>query len=62
MSNHYKITVDESIDKLLDENFCLGWQDTDNLYENKKTTFSCFELGKTFSFHGTNIFLTAQNY
>ena len=36
MSNHYKITFDESIDKLLDENFCLQWQDTDNLYENKK--------------------------
>ena len=40
MSNHYKITVDESIDKLLDENFCLGWQDTDNLYENKKKPLS----------------------
>ena len=50
MSNHYKITVDESIDKLVDENFCLVWQDTDNLYENKKkTTFSNFELGKKFS-------------
>ena len=40
MSNHYKITVDESIDKLLDENFCLVWQDTDNLYENRKKPLS----------------------
>ena len=40
MSNHYKITFDESIDKLLDENFCLQWQDTDNLYENKKKPLS----------------------
>ena len=40
MSNHYNITVDESIDKLLDENFCLGWQDTDNLFENKKKPLS----------------------
>ena len=40
MSNHYKITVDESIDKLLDENFCLGWQDTDNLYKNKQKPLS----------------------
>ena len=40
MSNHYKITVDESIDKLFDENFCLVWQDTDNLYENRKKPLS----------------------
>ena len=40
MCNHYKITIDESIDKLFDENFCLGWQDTDNLYENKKKPLS----------------------
>ena len=40
MSNHYKITVDESIDKLFDENFCLVWQDTDNLYKNRKKPLS----------------------
>ena len=40
MSNHYKTSIEKSIDTLFNENLCLRWQDTDNLYENRKKPLS----------------------
>ena len=40
MTNHYNISVEKSIDTLFNENLCLSWQDTDNLYENRKKPLS----------------------
>lgn len=40
MTNHYNISIEKSIDTLFNENLCLSWQDTDNLYENRKKPLS----------------------
>ena len=40
MTNHYNISVEKSIDTLFNENLCLSWQDSENLYQNRKKPLS----------------------
>ena len=40
MCNHFKITTDKSVESLINENFCLEWQDTESLYNDKKKPLS----------------------
>ena len=62
MSNHYKITIDESIDKLFEKNFCLVGKILIICMKIEKNHFLLFQAGEKIFFHGTNMFLTVQNY
>ena len=40
MCNHYNTPIEKSIDILFNENLCLSWQDSENLYQNRKKPLS----------------------